>query len=174
MFTTKFGRWPIPGDRITCEIDGITYVARLEYDPDSSPDEWDCYTPEQKKASDVTYFESALALVSKSASIDPALVFVGGISAGGWHSSVLLEDAPKRITGVVLLASGRSACRTTPVSGAPRGPFCMMGMCFDCLVVIDGVPNQQACMVTVSAGMRIEMQRGVPTAGTAPARGAAP
>lgn len=59
-----------------------------------------------------------------------------------------------------LFAAGRVACRTTPVSGAPRGPFCMMGVCFDCLVVVDGQPNQQGCLVPVTAGMRIETQVG--------------
>lgn len=63
-----------------------------------------------------------------------------------------------------IFASGRHACRTTPVSGAPRGPFCMMGVCFDCLVVIDGVENRQACLVTVAAGMRVETQRGARSA----------
>ncbi len=40
-----------------------------------------------------------------------------------------------------LLAAGRAACRSTAVSGSPRGPFCLMGACFDCLVEIDGRPN---------------------------------
>jgi hypothetical protein len=59
-----------------------------------------------------------------------------------------------------LLAAGRDACRTTPVTGAARGPFCMMGACFDCLCVIDGRPNQQSCMIPVADGMRIERQLG--------------
>jgi hypothetical protein len=59
-----------------------------------------------------------------------------------------------------LLASGRTMCRTTPVSGAPRAPYCMMGVCFDCLVVIDGVGNRQGCLVRVAEGMAIETQRG--------------
>jgi predicted molibdopterin-dependent oxidoreductase YjgC len=59
-----------------------------------------------------------------------------------------------------LLASGRTMCRTTPVSGAPRAPYCMMGVCFDCLVAIDGVGNRQGCLVTVAEGMAIETQRG--------------
>jgi hypothetical protein len=62
-----------------------------------------------------------------------------------------------------LLAAGRLASRTTPGSGAPRGPYCMMGACFDCLVTLDGVPNQQACMVSVAPGMRIDTQRGAPS-----------
>lgn len=54
-----------------------------------------------------------------------------------------------------LLALGIDACRMTPVGNMRRGPFCMMGICFDCLVQIDGVPNQQACMVRVRDGMAI-------------------
>lgn len=52
-----------------------------------------------------------------------------------------------------LLAAGEVVFRTSPVSGAPRGPFCMMGGCFECLVEIDGMPNRQGCMIPVSAGM---------------------
>ena len=37
-----------------------------------------------------------------------------------------------------LLAAGVTVFRHTPVSGAPRAPFCMMGVCFDCLMEIDG------------------------------------
>jgi predicted molibdopterin-dependent oxidoreductase YjgC len=59
-----------------------------------------------------------------------------------------------------ILASGRVACRTTPVSGAPRGPYCMMGVCFECLVTVDGVGNRQGCLVRVAEGMAIETQRG--------------
>lgn len=59
-----------------------------------------------------------------------------------------------------LLAAGVRACRTTPVSGAARGPYCMMGVCFDCLVTVDGRPNQQGCLVPVREGMRIERQSG--------------
>jgi predicted molibdopterin-dependent oxidoreductase YjgC len=59
-----------------------------------------------------------------------------------------------------LLAAGMSACRTTPVTGSARGPFCMMGVCFDCLVVIDGHPNRQSCMTVAREGMRIERQQG--------------
>jgi predicted molibdopterin-dependent oxidoreductase YjgC len=60
----------------------------------------------------------------------------------------------------VLLAAGLDHCRTTPVSGAPRAPYCMMGVCFECLVTIDGVGNRQACLVPVRAGMTVETQTG--------------
>lgn len=53
-----------------------------------------------------------------------------------------------------LLAAGVSVFRNTPASGAPRGPFCMMGVCYDCLVEIDGV-TRQACQTLVSANMQV-------------------
>lgn len=53
-----------------------------------------------------------------------------------------------------LLAAGVMPFRYTPVSGAPRNPFCMMGACFECLVRIDGI-TRQACMSEVSEGMQI-------------------
>jgi D-hydroxyproline dehydrogenase subunit gamma len=59
-----------------------------------------------------------------------------------------------------LLAAGVLACRTTPVSGAPRGPYCMMGVCFECLVTIDGIGSRQACLTRVRDGMVVEMQQG--------------
>ncbi len=59
-----------------------------------------------------------------------------------------------------LLANGHKIFRTTPISGATRGPLCMMGICFECLVEIDGKGNQQACMREVQEGMRIRIQRG--------------
>lgn len=59
-----------------------------------------------------------------------------------------------------VLASGIGSTRTTPVSNAPRAPFCLMGVCYDCLMVIDGQPNQRACKERVHEGMTIERQHG--------------
>ncbi len=59
-----------------------------------------------------------------------------------------------------LIASDIAHFRTTPVSGVERGPYCMMGVCFECLVSINGRSNRQACLVTVEEGMRVETQRG--------------
>lgn len=59
-----------------------------------------------------------------------------------------------------LLAAGRRTLRTTHAAGDPRGVFCGMGVCFDCLVVIDGRPSQRACMTLVADGMWVQAQRG--------------
>jgi D-hydroxyproline dehydrogenase subunit gamma len=60
----------------------------------------------------------------------------------------------------VLLAEGEVATRTT-VGGSPRGVFCGMGVCFDCLVVVDGVPNTRACVTWVREGMVVARQDGL-------------
>jgi predicted molibdopterin-dependent oxidoreductase YjgC len=59
-----------------------------------------------------------------------------------------------------LFVSDEKSCRDTVVGGVPRGPYCMMGICYDCLVTIDGRENQQACMTTVRAGMSVVRQHG--------------
>jgi sarcosine oxidase subunit alpha len=59
-----------------------------------------------------------------------------------------------------LLAAGLTVCRTTAISGAPRAPYCLMGICFECLVTIDGMTSRQACLTPVTDGMRVETQRG--------------
>ena len=64
-----------------------------------------------------------------------------------------------------MLAGGIDHCRTTPVSGAPRAPYCLMGVCFECLVTIDGVGSRQGCLVPVRDGMRVETQQGKREAG---------
>jgi predicted molibdopterin-dependent oxidoreductase YjgC len=59
-----------------------------------------------------------------------------------------------------LLAAGCRTLRITAVTDAPRGVFCGMGVCFDCLVVIDGEPSRRACVTFVTDGMRVETLHG--------------
>ncbi len=54
-----------------------------------------------------------------------------------------------------LLASGRRAWRGTR-HGQPRGLYCGIGLCFDCLVAVNGTPNVRACLTPVAAGMVVE------------------
>jgi len=55
--------------------------------------------------------------------------------------------------------SGELATRTTR-GGEPRGLFCGMGVCFDCLVIVDGVPGTRACVTWVREGMSVSRQDG--------------
>ena len=80
--------------------------------------------------------------------------------------TITIEDRPIKVpvsdnVAAAMLAAGIVVARTTPVNSAPRGPYCMMGTCFECLVEIDGVPNQQACQTQVREGMNIIVQRGL-------------
>ncbi len=59
-----------------------------------------------------------------------------------------------------VLIHGLSYTRTTAISGVNRAPFCMMGVCFECLMVINGQPNQRACCTYVEEGMQVEIQQG--------------
>ena len=59
-----------------------------------------------------------------------------------------------------LLALGRRSFRRTAVSGTERGPWCLMGVCHDCLVTVDGMGNVQACLVPLRAGMAVETGQG--------------
>jgi hypothetical protein len=65
------------------------------------------------------------------------------------------------VAAAVLLA-GHRLYRTAVVGEAPRAPFCMMGVCFECLVEVDGVPNRQGCLIPIRSGMRIVRQLGLP------------
>jgi len=64
-----------------------------------------------------------------------------------------------------MLAAGIDHCRTTPVTGAARAPYCLMGVCFDCLVTVDGVGSRQGCLMPVRQGMTVETQLGKREAG---------
>jgi len=58
-----------------------------------------------------------------------------------------------------LMATGVRELRKTRFDGEPRLIFCGIGICFDCVVVVDGVANQRACLVEINDGARIESQK---------------
>ena len=57
-----------------------------------------------------------------------------------------------------LLIAGVKYLRNAQVSGKPRMPYCWMGVCYECLLEIDGEQNQQSCLITVKEGMRVRRQ----------------
>lgn len=68
---------------------------------------------------------------------------------------------PGQSIGAALVAHGILSWRTTRVQGRPRGLFCGIGVCFDCLVTVDGRPDQRACLVLAGPGMGVRTQDGV-------------
>lgn len=89
------------------------------------------------------------------------------ITVSGKH----IEVAANANLASVLLAAGVTHVRNTPVSGTPRLPYCMMGVCFDCLATIDGIPNRQTCLETVRDGMIVDVQDGKAQTIQSPASG---
>ncbi len=84
-----------------------------------------------------------------------------------WNGATIPARAGESLAAA-LLAAGITHFRDTAVSGSPRGPLCLMGACFDCLVEVEGVANLQACMVTVTPGLSARMQPGARAAGPTP------
>lgn len=60
-----------------------------------------------------------------------------------------------------LLAAGIRVCRRTAKKGLPRGIFCGIGRCTDCVMTVDGVPNVRTCVTPVRPNMRVETQNGL-------------
>lgn len=79
---------------------------------------------------------------------DPALEFV--------FDGHTITARPGQTIGAALTDAGIRSWRTTRVAGRPRGLFCGIGVCFDCLITVDGRPNQRACLVAAEAGMVCE------------------
>ena len=67
---------------------------------------------------------------------------------------------PGASAAAAVLLAGLPSLRETPVRGSERSPYCMMGVCFDCLVTVDGVGNRQGCLIRVREGMAVETQQG--------------
>jgi hypothetical protein len=62
--------------------------------------------------------------------------------------------------GAALLAANQRTLRKTRFNNKDRGIFCGIGVCFDCLVVVDGVSNQRACLIEAKPGMKVQRQVG--------------
>jgi predicted molibdopterin-dependent oxidoreductase YjgC len=62
--------------------------------------------------------------------------------------------------GAALWAHGIRSWRTTRFGGRPRGLFCGIGICFDCLVEIEGRPDRRACVEPAVEGLVVRTQTG--------------
>jgi len=60
-----------------------------------------------------------------------------------------------------LMAAGIKVLRYTTKYNEPRGVFCAIGKCTDCMMMVDGIPNVRTCVTPVKSGMKIETQNGL-------------
>jgi predicted molibdopterin-dependent oxidoreductase YjgC len=67
---------------------------------------------------------------------------------------------PGQSVGAALWAAGVRSWRTTRLAGRPRGLFCGIGVCFDCLVEVDGHTDERACVTPARAGLDVRTQTG--------------
>lgn len=69
-----------------------------------------------------------------------------------WFDGVQLEATDGQTIAAALIAAGHRVFRRTRVEAAPRGLFCGIGICFDCLVLVNGHRRVRACMTSVQQG----------------------
>jgi hypothetical protein len=62
---------------------------------------------------------------------------------------------------VALLAAGKRTLRFTRRFGEPRGIFCALGRCTDCVMTVDGIPNIRTCVLPAKSGMQVQTQHGL-------------
>jgi D-hydroxyproline dehydrogenase subunit gamma len=67
-----------------------------------------------------------------------------------------IEAQAGEMLAATLLAAGNVGLRRSPNAGTPRGAFCLMGVCQECLVRVDG-RQRQACLTVVAQGMKVEL-----------------
>lgn len=89
----------------------------------------------------------------KASTVDEVTIVLDGVN----HR----VPASLSVAAAVLLLAGPVGYRRH-VAGGSRAPLCMMGVCHECLVTIDGAPNRQGCLVPVREGMTIARQGGQP------------
>jgi len=80
--------------------------------------------------------------------------------AGAAPTTIDVNGSPVTVragqtVGAALVSVGITSWRLTRGDRKPRGLFCGIGICFDCLIEVDGVPGQRACLVPVRDGMQV-------------------
>ena len=75
-----------------------------------------------------------------------------------WFEENPVQAQEGESVAAALLIAGVKYLRNAQVSAKPRMPYCWMGVCFECLLEIDGEQNQQSCLITVKEGMHVRRQ----------------
>ena len=75
-----------------------------------------------------------------------------------WFEENPVQAQEGETVAAALLISGVEYLRNSQVSANPRMPYCWIGVCYDCLLEIDGEQNQQSCLIKVKDGMHVRRQ----------------
>ncbi len=79
---------------------------------------------------------------------EPVTFFVNGESVTAYKGEMLLAS---------LIAAGYNRLKKSPLKKEPRGALCGMGVCFECIVTVNGIPNIRSCMTEVEENMKVEI-----------------
>ena len=80
-----------------------------------------------------------------------------------FYNGVEIEGCDGEPIAMALRANGVSKFRETARFSKPRGVFCAIGRCTDCVMVVDGIPNTRTCVTPLREGMHVETQHGTGT-----------
>jgi predicted molibdopterin-dependent oxidoreductase YjgC len=72
------------------------------------------------------------------------------------YNGETLSGEPGQTIAAVLIKNGNRVLRSTRFGGEERSIFCGIGICFDCVVTINGISNQRSCLVEIVEGMKVE------------------
>lgn len=72
-----------------------------------------------------------------------------------WLNGEALPARKGQTIAAAIMAGGRRILRRTRRAGKPRGLFCAMGICYDCVVTVNGETGVRACMKRVEEGMQV-------------------
>ena len=78
-----------------------------------------------------------------------------------YYDDKKLEGYEGEPIAAALRAAGVMVHRHTQKKGEPRGIFCAIGRCTDCVMVVDGKPNIRTCITPLAEGMKVNTQYGV-------------
>lgn len=78
-----------------------------------------------------------------------------------WVDGKELKAYEGEMIAATLIANGVKVFRYTNKRKEPRGIFCAIGRCTDCVMIVDGVPNVRTCITPVKEGMKIQTQEGL-------------
>lgn len=78
-----------------------------------------------------------------------------------YYNNIELEGYEGESIAAALKAAGVMVHRYTKKEHKPRGIFCAIGRCTDCVMVVDGSPNIRTCVTPLKEGMKVQTQYGV-------------
>ena len=78
-----------------------------------------------------------------------------------YYNGSPMEAREGEPVAAALMAAGIRSMRTTARFHEPRGVFCAIGRCTDCMMIVDGIPNTRTCVTPVYHGIRVQRQDGL-------------